>query len=134
VPTKDCFVHRLKLAERELFRKKLKADSRILQLVAQAFEGILENGFVVEGQRWKLIQKKPLRLSRVGPRYQRQFIGGNQSLVGDRDYSSLAAACASNVCNTSSGARSCRFFRNVLGPCTEMAYGARDVAGKSFRL
>src|SRR5215469_12571385 len=83
----DRLINCLQLAEGELLGKKLKPHGCVFELVPQAFDRIVENLLVVESKRWKIIGRKPSRLCGVSASNQRQFIRGDQSVVGNCDYS-----------------------------------------------
>src|SRR5690606_33118742 len=71
----DGLVDALQLAERELGRQELEGDRRVLGLVAQALERVVDDAAVIEGQRRKLVDRMPGDRGRVGAGLGREPLG-----------------------------------------------------------
>ena len=77
-------VDRLELSQREFRGKKLKANRRVLELIAKALDRIGEDSPVIKGKRRRLLNGPPAGFRSIGAGPE-LMIGGDERKICDRD-------------------------------------------------
>src|SRR5207249_229323 len=88
----DRLVDELQLREREFPREELESHGRVLELVPDTLEGVLENLPVIERERRKRFHRMPPGLRRVASSPEPDVVRRDEREIGDRDHSAARIA------------------------------------------
>src|SRR5262249_36242112 len=79
------FVKALELRKRELRRKQLEANRLVANLAFETAQRRLQDAIVIERERWRVPDREPRRLARIGGGPHAMIAELGQRVIGDRN-------------------------------------------------